>query len=60
MYKDEQTFETAISNGVQRYALKDSAMTEIIECIRSVAAGHAYITPSLSRFLMKSARTSTP
>lgn len=52
MYKDEQTFEMAIDADVRGYVLKDSALTEIVDCIRSVAAGRPYITPSLSRFLL--------
>ena len=56
MYKDEQTFDTAIATGVRGYVLKDSAMTEIVDCIRSVATGATYVTPALSDLLLKRAR----
>ena len=46
MYKDEQTFETAIATGVKGYVLKDCVLTEIVDCVRSVAAGGTYATPA--------------
>jgi len=53
MYKDEQTFDTAVATGVRGYVVKDSALTEIVDCIRAVAAGGTYITPAISGILMK-------
>ena len=38
--------------GINGYVLKDSAIADIIDCIKSVAAGKYYITPSLSDFLI--------
>src|SRR5262245_43410651 len=52
MYKDEDIFNTAMDLGVRGYVLKDSAITDITGCIRAVAAGHPYITPELSHFLL--------
>src|SRR5262249_40393710 len=37
MYKDEEIFNTAMDLGVKGYVLKDSAITEIIDCIKMVA-----------------------
>lgn len=52
MYKDEAMFNAAMNLGVKGYVLKDSAITEITGCIKSVAAGQPYITPSLSQYLL--------
>lgn len=52
MYKDEAMFNAAMDLGVKGYVLKDSAINEIIGCIKSVAVGQHYITPALSGFLL--------
>jgi DNA-binding NarL/FixJ family response regulator len=52
MYKDRAMFNAAMDLGVKGYVLKDSAINEIIGCIKSVAAGESYITPALSSFLL--------
>jgi DNA-binding NarL/FixJ family response regulator len=36
--------------------VKDSAASEIIDCIRAVAAGKDYISPTLSSFLIRRGR----
>jgi DNA-binding NarL/FixJ family response regulator len=36
--------------------VKDSAATEIIDCIQAVAAGKDYISPTLSSFLIRRGR----
>ena len=59
MYKDEDIFNTAMDLGVKGFVLKDSAITDIIGCIRSVAASQPYITPSLSQFLLNRANRVT-
>ncbi len=38
--------------GINGYVLKDSAISDIIDCIKTVAAGKYYISPSLSDFLV--------
>jgi len=52
MYKDKAMFSAAMDAGVKGYVLKDSAINEIIGCIKSVAVGQPYITPTLSSFLL--------
>ncbi len=52
MYKDKAMFSAAMNAGVKGYVLKDSAINEIIGCIKSVAVGEHYITPTLSSFLI--------
>jgi len=52
MHKDEATFHAALDLGVKGYVVKDSAASEIIGCIKAVAAGHGFISPVLSGHLL--------
>jgi DNA-binding NarL/FixJ family response regulator len=56
LHKDERFFNAALDLGVSGYVLKDSAITEIVDCIKTVAAGGDYISPALSSFLIKRSR----
>lgn len=51
MFKDEEMFNMALNLGVKGYVLKDSALTEIVACIKSVAAGQSFISAALSNFM---------
>lgn len=53
MHKDEHYLNAALDLGVRGYVLKDSAITEIVNCIKAVAAGQDYISPALSSFLLR-------
>jgi DNA-binding NarL/FixJ family response regulator len=53
MHKDEHYLNAALDLGVRGYVLKDNATTEIVDCIRSVAAGGDYISPTLSSLLIR-------
>jgi DNA-binding NarL/FixJ family response regulator len=53
MHKDEHFVNAALDIGVRGYVLKDNATTEIVDCIRAVAGGHDYISPTLSSFLIR-------
>ena len=53
MHNDEHYLSAAIDLGVRGYVLKDNATTEIVDCIRSVAGGAEYISPTLSSFLIR-------
>jgi DNA-binding NarL/FixJ family response regulator len=53
MHKDEHYLNAAIDLGVRGYVLKDNATSEIVDCVRSVAGGGEYISPSLSSFLIR-------
>lgn len=53
MHRDEHYLNAALDLGVRGYVLKDSAATEIISCIKVVAAGQDYISPALSSFLVR-------
>jgi DNA-binding NarL/FixJ family response regulator len=37
---------------VKGYVIKDSAVTDIVNCIKAVAAGQNYISPELSTYLL--------
>ncbi len=52
VYSDESIFDEAMNIGINGYVLKDSAISDIIDCIKTVSAGKYYITPSLSDFLI--------
>src|SRR5438132_9565421 len=52
MHKDELHFNQAIDLGVNGYLIKDSAATEVIDCLKTVLKGRQYYSPSLSSFLL--------
>ncbi|MGH9834116.1 MAG: response regulator [Blastocatellia bacterium] len=56
MHKDERFLNQALDLEVKGYVLKDSALTEIVRCIRSVAAGQEYVSPQLTPFLINRSR----
>jgi DNA-binding NarL/FixJ family response regulator len=53
MHSDEHYLNAALDAGVRGYVLKDNATTEIVDCVRSVAGGGQYISPTLSSFLIR-------
>jgi DNA-binding NarL/FixJ family response regulator len=55
MHNSESIFNAALDLGVKGYVLKDSALPEITDCIRAVAAGKNYISPPLSTYLVNRA-----
>jgi DNA-binding NarL/FixJ family response regulator len=56
MHKDERFLNQALDLEVKGYVLKDSALTEIVRCIRAVAAGQEYVSPELTPFLINRSR----
>jgi DNA-binding NarL/FixJ family response regulator len=56
MHNNEAIFNSALDLGVAGYVLKDGAIPEIINAIRTVAAGRNYISPVLSTFLLNRAQ----
>jgi DNA-binding NarL/FixJ family response regulator len=56
MHKDEEMFNAAMDLGVGGFILKDSAVTEIIDCLKTVLKGQPYISPQLSAFLLNRSR----
>ncbi len=53
MFKEQDLFDEAAELGVMGYVLKDNALTELIQCLRSAARGEHYLSPSLSSFVFK-------
>jgi DNA-binding NarL/FixJ family response regulator len=53
MHRDEDLFNEALSLGALGYVLKDSAATEAVACIRTVAGGQHYISPVISTYLIR-------
>ncbi len=56
MHCDEDIFNEAIDLGAKGYVLKDSALTDIIECIKTVAASEHYASHALTSFLINRTR----
>jgi DNA-binding NarL/FixJ family response regulator len=55
MYDDERMFNEALNVGAKGYLLKDSAISDIVTSIRTVAAGQHYISPAISNYLVNRA-----
>jgi DNA-binding NarL/FixJ family response regulator len=57
IHDEEDAVHAAMDVGAKGYLLKDSAMTEIVNALRTVASGEHYVTPSLAaRVLQRSRR----
>jgi len=56
MHKDEDVFNEAMDAGAKGFVLKESAVTDIIQSIRAVAAGEHFISPQLSSYLINRTR----
>ena len=52
MHSEEEIFQAAMDMGVKGYVLKDSAVTDIVQSIKTVAAGRPYLSPALSALLL--------
>ena len=59
MHKDEMHFNEALNLGAKGYVLKDSAAADVVNCIKAVAAGQNYLSPSLSTYLINRGRRAT-
>jgi len=53
MSRDQQVFNRALNLGIQGYVLKENAVAEIVNCLIAVAAGNAYVSPTLSGYLLQ-------
>ena len=52
LHATEELFTEALELGARGYILKESALTGIVEGIKTVAAGQYYVTPSLTPLLV--------
>jgi DNA-binding NarL/FixJ family response regulator len=53
MHKDEHYLRAALDVGAKGYVPKDSAALEIRSCIKAVAVGQEYVSPTLSSVLIR-------
>jgi DNA-binding NarL/FixJ family response regulator len=60
MYDDEELFDEALNLGVMGYVLKESAVKEIVEAIRTVAGGKPYISGLMSKALLSRSKREVP
>lgn len=59
MHEEEEMFNEAMDLGAQGYLLKESAVSEIVEAIKRVAAGHSYISARITSYLLNRGRRAT-
>jgi DNA-binding NarL/FixJ family response regulator len=52
LHKDERLFNAALDSGAKGYVLKESAATDVVVGIKTVAAGQHFISPLLSNYLL--------
>jgi DNA-binding NarL/FixJ family response regulator len=56
MHNEQDMFEKAMDAGAMGYVLKESAVTDIVESIRTVASGTHYLSPGISHYLVQRAQ----
>jgi DNA-binding NarL/FixJ family response regulator len=56
MHDDEQLLNEALDAGVHGFVLKESAMSELLDCIHAVLADKTFISPSLTDALLRRRR----
>jgi DNA-binding NarL/FixJ family response regulator len=49
IHKDRSLLRSLTSLGVKGYVLKDSAIDEIVDCVRAAEAGERFVSPKLER-----------
>jgi len=59
VYEDEDIFDEGMEFGMLGYVLKDSAVSEINECIYRVSKGDSFVSPKMSDILMKRKKKNT-
>ncbi len=53
MFKEKDLFDEAMQLDVKGYVLKDNALSEITNCVKTVAKKEYYISPTLSTFVIQ-------
>ena len=53
MLNDEQSLNRALNAGVEGYVIKEDAASDLHSCLQRVTAGQAYVSPSLTGFLLR-------
>ncbi len=54
IHKDKEYFDEALELDIKAYVLKESIANDLIDCIKEVARGNYYISPSISGYLVES------
>ncbi len=52
MYKEEDMYNEAMDLGVKGYVLKESAVSDIVNGLKTVAEGKSFLSPSISEYLV--------
>ncbi len=52
MFNEEEYFDEAMDYGVKGYLLKENATSDLLSCLKSVAEGKYYVSPSISEYLI--------
>lgn len=52
IHDEEEFFDAAMELGAKGYLLKDSALTEVVKAVQTVAEGKYYVSPFLSSYLV--------
>lgn len=52
MHKERTLFDAALDAGVKGFIVKDGAVNEIVSCIKAIAAGQSFFSPTLSGHLL--------
>jgi DNA-binding NarL/FixJ family response regulator len=55
-HREESLFDEALATGVKGYLLKDNAATDLLQCLRAVAKGETYLSPTFSSYLLRRGR----
>jgi len=53
MHAEPVMFDRAMAMGVKGYVLKDAALSEIVQAVRTIALGRTYLSPALSEYLLE-------
>lgn len=53
IHKDKEYFDEALELDIKAYVLKESIANDLTDCIKQVAAGNYYISPSISGYLVE-------
>jgi len=56
MHAEDGLFNEALDAGVCGFVLKDNAVSDILECLKTVKDGEVYLSPAVSRALLKRTR----
>ncbi len=51
MYKEEQFFNKAMDIGIKGYLLKENTFEDLMDCLKAVSKGRAYVSPLLTKHM---------